>query len=163
MLSQYDIKKMEEVFRNLGLSEYQARVLAYSYVLGKSKATDLSKASNVPKAKIYSILEELCEFRLMKKIETKPSLYISIIPEEALENLKEWKNSKIMGEIDSIERVKKKNLDMLKKFFKEERYHEEEFLEVIPVGTSSEIETKKLYRNAKKEINIVTRAFEYLP
>ena len=60
---------MEEVFRNLGLSEYQARVLAYSYVLGKSKATDLSKASNVPKAKIYSILEELCEFRLMKKIE----------------------------------------------------------------------------------------------
>lgn len=163
MLSQNDVKKMEEVFRNLGLSEYQARVLAYSYVLGKSKATDLSKASNVPKAKIYSILEELCEFRLMKKIETKPSLYIPVNPEEGLENLKEWKSSKIMVEVSSIEHAKEKNLNMLKKFFREETYHEEEFLEVIPVGTSSEIETKKIYRNAKKEINIVTRAFEYLP
>ena len=158
-----DPKKIEEIFKALGLSAYQSRVLAYAYILGKSKATDLSKASNVPKAKIYSTLDELCEIRLMKKIETKPSLYIPIPPEEALENLREWKNNEIIKEIENIERIKEKNLDLLKNYFTQERYHEEEFLEVIPVGTSSEIETKKLYRRAQKEINIVTRAFEYFP
>jgi len=163
MFSQEDIKKVEEILRSLGLSEYQARVLSFSYALGKSRATDLSKASNVPKARIYSILEELCELRLIKKIETKPTLYIPIAPEEGLENLEEWKKARIMEEINNIQTIKEKNLPVLKKIFKDQRYYEEEFMEIIPVGTSSEIETKKLYRKAKREIDIVTRSFEYLP
>ncbi|KYK29945.1 MAG: hypothetical protein HXS48_19075 [Theionarchaea archaeon] len=165
MISKPEIARVEDALQNLGLGKYQSRVLATLYALGKSKASDISKASGVPKAKIYAVLQELCALRLVKQIGTKPLQFEPIQPEVGLENLKIAKETQFQREISAITDIASSRLDLLQSLYEKSlaTETEEEFLEIITVGTASEIETRKLYQKAQKEINVVSRAFEYLP
>ena len=165
MISKPDIVRVENTLRELGLGTYQSRVLAYLYALGKSKASEISKASGVPKAKIYAVLQELCTLRLAKQTGTKPLQFEPIDPQIGLENLKIAKKDQFQREINAIAEIAASRLDLLQSLYEKSltTETEEEFLEIITVGTASEIETRKLYLKAKKEINVVSRAFEYLP
>lgn len=165
MISKPDIVRVENSLRELGLGTYQSRVLAYLYALGKSKASEISKASGVPKAKIYAVLQELCTLRLAKQTGTKPLQFEPIEPQIGLENLKIAKKDQFQREINAIAEIAASRLDLLQSLYEKSltTETEEEFLEIITVGTASEIETRKLYLKAQKEINVVSRAFEYLP
>jgi sugar-specific transcriptional regulator TrmB len=165
MISKPDIVRVENTLRELGLGTYQSRVLAYLYALGKSKASEISKASGVPKAKIYAVLQELCTLRLAKQTGTKPLQFEPIEPQIGLENLKIAKKDQFKKEINAIAEIAASRLDLLQSLYEKSltTETEEEFLEIISVGTASEIETRKLYLKAQKEINVVSRAFEYLP
>ncbi len=165
MISKPEIAHTEDTLRELGLGQYQARVLAYLYALGRSKAAEISTASGVPKAKIYQILQDLCRLRLVKQIGTKPLQFEPIKPEIGLENLKIAREEQFLRDTNAISEIAASKLDLLESLYKKSLTTEtkEEFLEIITVGTASEIETRKLYQKAQKEINIVSRAFEYLP
>lgn len=165
MVSKTEIALAENMLEELGLGKYQSQVLAYLYALGKSKATDISKASGVPKAKIYTILQELCTLRLVKQIGTKPLQFEPIPPQVGLENLKIAREEQFQRDVNAISDIAASRLHVLQTLYKKSLTTEtrEEFLEIITVGTASEIETRKLYQKARKEINVVTRAFEYLP
>ncbi|KYK35317.1 MAG: hypothetical protein HXS46_07095 [Theionarchaea archaeon] len=165
MVSKIEINKVQDTLKELGLSEYQSRVLAYLYALGKSKASEISKASDVPKAKIYAILQELCTLRLVRQVGTRPLQFEPIAPERGLENLKIARKMQFQKDIDIISNIAESKLNLLQSLYQKSlsTETEEEFLEIITVGTASEIETRKLYQKAQKEINVVSRAFEYLP
>ena len=165
MASTIDIDNVHDTLKELGLSEYQSRVLAYLYALGKSKASEISKASGVPKAKIYAVLQELCTLRLVKQVGTRPLQFEPISPEKGLENLKIARKMQFQKDIDMISNTAESKLKLLQSLYQKSlsTETEEEFLEIITVGTASEIETRKLYQKAQKEINVVSRAFEYLP
>lgn len=165
MVSKPEIAHAEDALQTLGLGKYQSRVLATLYALGKSKVSDISKASDVPKAKIYAVLQELCALRLVKQIGTKPLQFEPIQPEVGLENLKIARETQFQREISAITDIASSRLDLLQSLYEKSlaTETEEEFLEIITVGTASEIETRKLYQKSQKEINVVSRAFEYLP
>ncbi len=165
MVSKTEVAHIQDTLKELGLGEYQSRVMAYLYTLGKSKASDISKASGVPRAKIYTVLQELCTLRLAKQIGTKPLQFEPVEPQIGLENLKIARKIQYQRDIDVISKIVSSNLALLQSVYQRSltTETEEEFLDIITVGTASEIETKKLYQKAQEEINVVSRAFEYLP
>jgi sugar-specific transcriptional regulator TrmB len=165
MISKGEIAQVQEIVKELGLGKYQSAVLAHLYALGKSKVSELAKASNVPRAKIYSVLEELCTLRLIKQTGTRPLQFEPIEPEIGLENLRIARKIQFEKEVKTIADIADSRLSLLKSLYEKRvtTEAEEEFLEIITVGTASEIETRKLYTTAEREINVVSRAFEYLP
>lgn len=165
MVSKAEIDDVKDTLRELGLGKYQSTVLAHLYALGKSKASDIAKASGVPKARIYAVLQELCALRLAKQIGTKPLQIEPILPEIGLENLKIAREMQFQKDVRVISDIAASKLTVLNSLYEKSLSTEveEEFLEIITVGTASEIETRKLYQKAQKEIDVVSRAFEYLP
>lgn len=165
MVSKAEIDDVTDTLQELGLGKYQSTVLAHLYALGKSKASDIAKASGVPKARIYAVLEELCALRLAKQIGTKPLQVEPITPEIGLENLKIAREIQFERDVRVISDIAASKLTVLNSLYEKSLSTEveEEFLEIITVGTASEIETRKLYQKAQKEIDVVSRAFEYLP
>jgi sugar-specific transcriptional regulator TrmB len=165
MISKGEIAQVQEIVKELGLGKYQSAVLAHLYALGKSKVSELAKASSVPRAKIYSVLEELCALRLIKQTGTRPLQFEPIEPEIGLENLRIARKIQFEKEVKAIADIADSRLSLLKSLYEKRvtTEAEEEFLEIITVGTASEIETRKLYAKAEREINVVSRAFEYLP
>lgn len=165
MISKTEIARVQETLKELGLGKYQSAVLAHMYALGKSKVSELSKASSVPRAKIYSVLEELCTLRLIRQTGTRPLQFEPIEPETGLENLRIARKIQFEKDVRTIADIADSQLSILKSLYEKRlaTEAEEEFLEIITVGTASEIETRTLYTKAEKEINVVSRAFEYLP
>ena len=159
-----ELEKISKILREIGLTEYQSKVLAYSYSLGVATAPEISRASKVSKAKIYTILEELVDLRLMKKISTNPLSFEPQKPETAHENLMERKKISYEKEIKKLE-VFKNSINVLNDFYDSglKTKTREAFMEILRVGISSELETRKLYRSAKREVCVTTRAFEYFP
>ncbi|MBU7044032.1 MAG: helix-turn-helix domain-containing protein [Theionarchaea archaeon] len=165
MISKLEITHMEKILQELGLGIYQSRALAYLYALGRSKAADIAKASGIPRSKIYSILKELSGLRLAKQIGTKPIQFEPIDPHTGIDNLKHARKIQFEKEMDTIRDFASTRLNLLTSVYNTSRNTEteEEFLEIITVGPASETETRKLYRKAQQEINVISRAFEYFP
>ncbi|MBU7016899.1 MAG: hypothetical protein HXS44_05275 [Theionarchaea archaeon] len=165
MISKSEIAHVEDTLKDLGLGKYQSRVLAYLYALGKAKAPEISKASGVPRAKIYQVLQDLCTLRLARQTGTKPLQFEPIDPQVGLENLKIARKEQFQKDIKAISDIAASRLDLLHKLYEKSlsTETEEEFLEILTVGTASEIETRRLYQEAQEEISVISRAFEYLP
>lgn len=159
------IDRVQTAFQQLGLTRYQARVLSFCYAMGTVKVTELSRASSVPKAKIYKTLEDLCDMRLIKKIGNKPAEFSPVGPLEGLENLRRVRLHHTESTIAKINILQKEGIKDLEDLYNRGKIVEPKsnFLEIISVGIPSETETKKLYQYAKKKIYIFTRAFEYMP
>lgn len=153
------------VLRSIGFTEYQATVLMHLYALGTAKATDIVRSSGVPQAKIYFILQELADFRLIRLINTKPTTYAAIEPTEGLENYKEVIRGQRERDLALIDQAKQGSGRVLRELYGEglRNRPEQEFLEIVRIGLPSESATRAIYRMAKREISVVSRAFEYLP
>jgi len=69
--------------RLLGFSEYESRAFIEIVKLGKASAPDLAKATKIPQAKIYGVLDDLYNKEFVGKDEdTKPSIYFANKPIE---------------------------------------------------------------------------------
>jgi len=55
------ISQVKFLLMNMGLNDYQASALSHLLYLGETKAMTLSKASGVPNARIYGVLDELSQ------------------------------------------------------------------------------------------------------
>ncbi|MDK2373082.1 MAG: helix-turn-helix domain-containing protein [Candidatus Korarchaeota archaeon] len=94
------ISSLERLLRELGLSSYESKALAY-LVLSREqvKASDLSKATGIPRTKVYAVLESLEDLGLVKVTPTRPlkassppldllpTLLFEMVLEEALRKL----------------------------------------------------------------------------
>ena len=157
--------KVKFFFRELGLNEYQSSALAHLYLIGECKAPKLGKIAGIPKARIYETMDDLVRMGFARKKTGRPILFIPVEPKKAMENFVLWKKEKLTSEIINVEHLSKKSYYILHSLYEKSKKVKKpgELLEVIPVGQISEIETKNLYSSAKKEIDILTKAFEYFP
>lgn len=160
-----DLEKRVRDLLKFGLTEYQAKVFVGVLALSEATATELVSLIDVPKARIYQILNELLEMGLIRKKLGRPSRYLALRPDIALTNMLNWKKEKNRREVSLLDEIKKDLVLDLGKLFGSTKPIEKRkyFLEVIPAGEISEIETKRMYGSAKKEICILTSVFEYLP
>ncbi len=94
------ISSLERLLRELGLSSYESKALAYLVVSREQiKASDLSKATGIPRTKVYAVLESLEDLGLVKVTPTRPlkasspplellpTLLFEIVLEEALRKI----------------------------------------------------------------------------
>ena len=91
---------LERLLRELGLSSYESKVLAYLALSREQvKVSDLSRATGIPRTKVYSVLESLEDLGLVRiaptrplkasspSLELLPSLLSEMVIKEALQRL----------------------------------------------------------------------------
>jgi len=71
----------------LGLSSYEEQVYRTLLVTGAATATELSTASDVPKGRIYDVLNGLEARQLVRTHATDPTRYAAVDPSEAVAQL----------------------------------------------------------------------------
>ncbi len=154
---------IEQIFENLGLSMYQAKVLFSLIRHGEAKASDISELSGVPRAKVYSVLDHLVDMGFVDKKPGRPAKYRPKPPEKIVERLKYNILLDYTKRLRIVEEIGGNLLEMLKEFYSPSEVRARELIRVIHVGEPSERETRLLYQEARREINIISRSFEYYP
>lgn len=147
----------------MGLNEYQASALSHLMYLGETKATTLSKSSGVPNARIYGVLTELSEKGLINTRPGRPLLYTPLSPREISEALIADTRAEMRKRLIDVESYKDELVVASEAFYLKASSTKQRtpLIRVVRRGDVSEEETRKLYRGAKDEILISTRAMEY--
>jgi len=151
--------KVMDALRGIGLNLYERQLWVALLARGTSTAGELSEISNVPRSRVYDVLQGLAEKGFVVVQTAKPIKYVAIAPEEALERVKkrmdedfELKKEKI-NELKSSQIMKEMN-DLFTQGMKI----------IIPEDITGSIKGKysfnqqldTMFRNANKTINILT-------
>lgn len=90
--------------RDLGLSQYEARVYRSLLSTGPTTAKELSQASDVPMGRIYDVLNDLENADIIRSQNTsRPKKYVAVDPETALNRLFEEKRSSLEAQLDQYQ------------------------------------------------------------
>jgi sugar-specific transcriptional regulator TrmB len=147
----------------MGLNEYQASALSHLLYLGETKATTLSKASGVPNARIYGVLDELSQKGLVTMKPGRPALYSPMTPADISNALIADAREEVRRRLSMIESNSEDFKSLAEEVFLKARKvgARVPLLRIVGVGDVSLEETKKLYQSAKETVRIMTRAMEY--
>jgi len=100
--SQETLDKLEDI----GLNMYERKI--YSALLGRGTSTagELSEMTNVPRSRAYDVLESLAEkgFAVIKS--SQPMEYVSIPPEQAIENIKKQHRKELEEKLERLDSFK---------------------------------------------------------
>jgi len=102
--------------KELGLTEYQAKVLIALFVRDGLTAHDICRMSGVPYQKIYTVLKNLEYWQLVDVVAGKPQVYKSSGPEEVINILITRK----LQTIKELRKEKKEQVKIIKKLDEEE-------------------------------------------
>lgn len=89
----------------LGLSSYEEKVYRTLLVTGATTASDLSMASDVPRGRIYDVLNGLESRQLVRSQATEPTRYLAVDPDAAVDRLLEERVSELDRERDRYREV----------------------------------------------------------
>ena len=76
-----------ELLEKLGLTEYEAKTLSTLFKLKEAEAPSISRTAQVPKTRVYDVLEKLISRDLIIEIKGRPKLYRAIEPQKAIDAL----------------------------------------------------------------------------
>ena len=79
----------------LGLTEYEAKTLGTLFHVRESEAPEISRLAQVPKTRVYDVLERLMEKQLIIEISGRPKKYRVADPENVFTTLIEKKRTEI--------------------------------------------------------------------
>jgi len=123
-----------EILERLGLTEYEARTISVLFVSNDINAQQLSRESQVPKTRVYDVLERLLDRKLIIEINGRPKRYRTMSSTEV---------------IDRLISLKKEQVNLLEK---ESDYLRESFLEN---GDASESGEKVLKVRNQKDFDLI--------
>jgi len=157
------VNQVKFLLTNMGLNEYQASALSHLLYLGETKATTLSRASGVPNARVYGVLEELSKMGLVSIRPGRPALYSPMTPADIASALIADAREEIRARLGVIESYSEDFTASADEIFqKAGRVNARvPLLRIVSVGDVSLEETRKLYQDADETILILTRAMEY--
>src|SRR3989344_6793449 len=96
-MADYDVNTFLE---KLGLTEYEAKTLSALFHLHEAEAPEISRSAQVPKTRVYDVLDRLTKKALVIEIHGRPKRYMAIEPEKVFIALLEEKKK----ELQSLER-----------------------------------------------------------
>jgi len=148
----------------LGLTEYEATALTELLALGRTTAPDLSEAADIPKARIYGVLESLSDRGFIKIIPGRPKQYQPKAPADMLDRAVENHRQDYEQFTQELEERRADFLDEFQPRFEhasEDIRPAEELFHVVDVGEPSERETRQLYHEADEQVIAMTKSFGY--
>lgn len=154
-----------DVFDRLGLTEYETTALERLLALGRTTAPNLAEATGIPKARIYGVLESLADRGFIKVVPGRPKEYQPKRPDEILDRAIENSRQSFEQFSSDIEANRESFLAEYRPQY--ERASEDisptaELFHVVDVGEPSERETRRIYRDARETLGIITNSFAYL-
>ena len=155
----------EDLFSLLDLTEYEAEALEELLLLGRTTAPDLSEATGIPKARIYGVLDSLCEAGFVKMIPGRPKQYEPYDPADLVDRAVENQRhtyEQFRAEIKSVEESFVKAYTPVRDRGVDELSPTEDLFHVVDVGEPSERETRRLFREADDRVFVLTKSFGYI-
>jgi len=158
-----DIDQTRLLLMNMGLNEYQASALAHLLFLGETKATTLSRASKVPSARIYGVLDQLAKMGIVTMRPGRPLLYTPRPLEDIASSLVSFSMNELKQKLRILEDYAKDFVKTGRKVYLKGKkgVPRVPLFRIVTVGEVSLEETKKLYATAEEEIQILSKAMEY--
>ncbi len=86
---------LNSLLERLGLTEYESKTLSTLFKLGEADAPNISRLAQVPKTRVYDVLNKLVEKNLVIEIKDRPKRYRSVEAKRALDNLVESKQAEL--------------------------------------------------------------------
>ena len=83
----------------LGLTEYEAKTLSTLFALKEAEAPSISRSAQVPKTRVYDVLEKLIQRNLIIEIKGRPKLYRAVEAQKAIDTLLVAKKNQL-GELE---------------------------------------------------------------
>jgi sugar-specific transcriptional regulator TrmB len=103
-------REILESLKGIGLNLYERNLYAAILIKKVATASELAELSNVPRARVYDVLESLEQKGFVVIQQGSPFRYVAVEPKEAFENLKQ----KILREAEEaskrLERLKKSDV-----------------------------------------------------
>lgn len=84
-----------EILGQLGLTEYEAKTLSTLFKLRETEAPEISRLAQVPKTRVYDVLERLTKKGLVIEIYGRPKKYRVLEPEAVFEELMKGKKQEL--------------------------------------------------------------------
>src|SRR3989344_4251605 len=103
------LSKLVKFLERLGLTEYEAKSLDTLLKLNEAFAPEISRNAQVPKTRVYDVLEKLIQKNLIIEIYGRPKKYKSIEAEKAVQILLEEKKTE-------VKELENNSLEILKEF-----------------------------------------------
>src|SRR3989344_3709033 len=91
-MQEYEVNTFLE---KLGLTEYEAKTLSALFNLHEAEAPEISRLAQVPKTRVYDVLDRLTKKNLIIEIHGRPKRYMSIEPEKVFASLIEGKRKEL--------------------------------------------------------------------
>jgi len=92
--------------RDLGLSEYEARVFRSLLETGPTTAKELSRVSDVPMGRIYDVLNSLETHSLVRsQTASRPKKYVAVEPDAALDRLLDDRKAELEAKVEQYEDI----------------------------------------------------------
>lgn len=98
-------EEIENILKNFGFTDYEAKAYYALLLLGHSKAREISKVSGVPQSKIYEVLERLLEKNLVEVYTVRPKEFKAVSPAIVLKNFIEEEERKIKETKERVEEL----------------------------------------------------------
>lgn len=86
---------LNELLERLGLTEYESKTLSTLFRLEEAEAPDISRLSQVPKTRVYDVLDKLVKRNIVIEIRGRPKKYRVLDSKKVLDTLLEGKKDEI--------------------------------------------------------------------
>ncbi len=153
-----------EVFEELGLTEYEMTALTTLFDLGRTTAPNLAEATDIPKARIYDVLDGLADAGYVEVIPGRPREYVARSPSDVLDRATENRRQSFEQFEQAIDRQREAFLSEFQSRYEratEGHRPAEELFRVVDVGDPSESGTQKIYHDAAVSVRVLSKGFEY--
>jgi len=84
-----------KLLERLGLTEYEAKTLGALFRIREAEAPEVSRLAQVPKTRVYDVLDRLIKKGLVIEIYGRPKKYRVVNPSDAIEELIEKKKQEV--------------------------------------------------------------------
>src|SRR3989344_3070067 len=91
----------------LGLTEYEAKTLSSLFELKEAEAPQISRNAQVPKTRVYDVLDRLTKRSLIIEVSGRPKKYRVVEPQKVFDRLIEDKKKEIESLVEKAEAFKK--------------------------------------------------------
>lgn len=98
-------KNVNSLLLQLGLTEYESKTLATLFRMGEAEAPAISRIAQVPKTRVYDVLDKLVEKNLVIEIRGRPKRYRGIESKKAFGQLIEGKTTELQNLQKHVERI----------------------------------------------------------
>ena len=80
-------KELNTLLEKIGLTEYESKTLGTLFKMGEAEAPAISRIAQVPKTRVYDVLDKLVEKNLVIEIRGRPKRYRGIGAKKAFDSL----------------------------------------------------------------------------
>lgn len=134
------------LLEKLGLTEYESKTLSTLFKLKEAEAPAVSRTAQVPKTRVYDVLDKLIQKGLVIEISGRPKKYRVIEPDKAIDLLIETKKIELKD-------IESQAID-LKKSFSTNRGEEEKGEKVMKVKNKLDFERILAQELEKAKISV---------